>query len=315
MSRRSPPFLDAGHDPQDPSPWLALYLDCSTPLPDPVKEAWLVDSSSASRQYLLPVVRPLARALIVLIQLLKMVMPRRWSASRALHWVLAEGMKRLLTPEANWLVMRHFHLGAQILAFIARNAPVPVETTPLTPVSLDELKDDLFVKHDINLFNLVIRLNQALRDHGAVLTAVAEPDFSMIAEPTVRLEAMPRGRFNVIDLQTAIECYTPIFQLLLTDRDFWRAANSLQLDETIGLYAATLLGMPQHLILLNNKHPLVPMSTLRAGYRLVLHGLSSEMLHALLTRMKAAQQTAREACIETDEGRAAIDQELARTAV
>jgi hypothetical protein len=31
------------------------------------------------------------------------------------------------------------------------------------------------------------------------------------------------------------------------------------------------------------------MSTLRAGYRLVLHGLSTEMLHSLLMEMKAAQ--------------------------
>jgi hypothetical protein len=31
------------------------------------------------------------------------------------------------------------------------------------------------------------------------------------------------------------------------------------------------------------------MSTLRAGYRLVLHGLSTEMLHALLMDLKKAQ--------------------------
>ena len=44
---------------------------------------------------------------------------------------------------------------------------------------------------------------------------------------------------------------------------------------------------PGGIILVNNKHPLVPMSTLRAGYRLVLHGLSTEMLHSLLCEMKA----------------------------
>jgi hypothetical protein len=37
--------------------------------------------------------------------------------------------------------------------------------------------------------------------------------------------------------------------------------------------------------LLNNKHPLVPLSTLRAGHRLVLHGLSTEMLHCLLMKV------------------------------
>lgn len=291
--KQQPDFLARDHDPADPNPWLALYLDQSTPLPDPVKAAWLVDSSSVSRQFLLPFVRPLARAFIVLIQIIKLVLPKRWSASRTLHWILAEGMKRFVSPEANWLVLRHFHLGAQILAFIARNSPLPVDTTPLTPTTLDELKDDLFVKHDLNLFNFVIRLNQTLRDGGRTLGQVAEPDFSMITEPPVELAAMPDGALNFMDLQTAIECFTPIFQFFLTDNDFWRAANSLQLDETIGIYAATILGAPQHLILLNNKHPLVPMSTLRAGYRLVLHGLSTEMLHALLTRMKAAHEAGR----------------------
>jgi hypothetical protein len=61
------------------------------------------------------------------------------------------------------------------------------------------------------------------------------------------------------------------------------------LDETIGIYAATILAAPEHLVLVNNKHPLVPLSTLRAGHRLVIHGLSTEMLHSLLMRFKQAQ--------------------------
>ena len=45
---KEPEFLTRAHDPADPSPWLALYLDRSTPLPDKVKKAWLTDSSCAS---------------------------------------------------------------------------------------------------------------------------------------------------------------------------------------------------------------------------------------------------------------------------
>ncbi len=287
-----PPFLAEPHDPADPNPWRALYLDRSTPLPDAVKKAWLQDSSSRSRQYLLPFLRPLARLCIILIQVIKTVLPKRWSHSRLLHRILVWGLKRFVSPQANWLILRHFHLGAQILAFIGANSPVPVSTTPLTPPDLDALKDDLFVKHDVNLFNFVIRLNQALREAGQTLHAPAVPDFSMIEDPGLRREDMPQGRLNFLDLQSAIELFTPLYQLLLTDNDFWRAANSLQLDETIGIYAAQLLGAPQHLVLVNNKHPLVPMSTLRAGYRLVLHGLSTEMLHSLLCAHRDAQRGA-----------------------
>ncbi len=286
---RTPEFLARGHDERDPSPWLALYLDQSTPLPDEVKAAWLADSSSGSRQYLLPFLRPIARATIILIQVVKVFVPRNWSHSRLLHRILAWGLRHFVSPEANWLILRHFHLGSQVLAFIGRNSPAPVATSPLEPPDIEALKDDMFLKHDLNLFNFVIRLNQALRDRGLALGKAEAPDFSMIREPALRLEDMPHGRLNFLDLQSAIELFTPLYQLMLTDNDFWRAANSLQLDETIGIYAATILAAPEHLILVNNKHPLVPLSTLRAGHRLVIHGLSTEMLHSLLQRMKAAR--------------------------
>ena len=50
-----------------------------------------------------------------------------------------------------------------------------------------------------------------------------------------------------------------------------------------------------NLALVNNKHPMVAQSTLRAGYRLVLHGLASEMLHAYLVQKKRVQAQAEHA--------------------
>lgn len=287
-----PDFLLHEHNPADPSPWLALYLDKSSPLSDEIKQAWLADSASRSRQFLMPVVRPLARACIVLFQLVKAVLPQRWQAPVFLHRILAEGLKTWVSPQATWMILRHFHFGSDILAFIAANAGVKIPSRPLRPMTLDDLKDNLFVQHDLNLFNFVIYLNRALQDEGRTLAPVPALDLSMVNPCPVQLADMPHGRLNFIDLQTAIEIFTPMYQLLLTDNDFWRASNSLQLDETIGIYCAQITGMPEHLVLLNNKHPLVPESTLRAGYRLVLHGLSTEMLHGLLLQLKARQQAA-----------------------
>lgn len=290
--KETPDFLAHDHDPRDPNPWLALYLDRSTPLPEPIKRAWLSDSSSRARQFMLPFVRPIARTCIVLVQILKVFMPRKLAFSHTLHKLLAWGLRNFLRPEANWLILRHFHLGSQSLAFIAANARVKVETSPLTPMTIDDLKDELFLKHDLNLFNFVIRLNHALNDAGLSLERVERADFSMISEPDIRYEDMPRRWTNFIDLQSAIEMFTPVYQLFLTDSDFWRATNSLQLDETIGIYVATLLGARDHLILVNNRHPLIPMSTLRAGFRLTLHGLSTEMLHAFLVEQRDKQMVA-----------------------
>ena len=190
-------FKDQVWDERDPSPWLALYLDQSTPLPDEVKAAWLRDCSSGSRQYFLPAMRPLARLSMILIQALKIFLPRRWAHSIFLHRLLAFGMKRFLSPEANWLIMRHFHLGSQVLQFVAANSPTKVSTSPLFPQEIDDVKDELFLKHDLNLFNFVIRLNKALRadkvsfDDRRIFDA--ELDFSVSENPSLRFNFVPHG--------------------------------------------------------------------------------------------------------------------------
>jgi hypothetical protein len=286
--KKTPDFLANAHDPRDPNPWMAIYLDSSIPIAEDVKRAWLEDSSSRSRQFLLPLVRPIARTAIVLVQLLRIVLPSAFSSSRVLHRFLAWSLKNFVSPNANWLIMRHFNLGAEILAFIAANVPnvtiPPLNNMRLT--ELDQIKDDAFLKHDLNIFNFVIYLNRELREQKRQIEAAAVLDFSTISEGPLPLQAMPNRWTNVIDLQTAIELYTPVYQLFLSDNDFWRATNSLQLDETIAIYGSRILNDPTPMLLVNNRHPLVPLSTLRAGFRLVLHGLSTEMMHAFLVQRK-----------------------------
>lgn len=289
--KKQPKFLEGAHDPRDPNPWMAIWLDRSIPIDDTVKRAWLEDSSSASRQFLLPVVRPLARVAIVLIQLIKIFLPKTLTSSRVLHWLLSESLKTFVTPNANWLILRHFHLGSEILAFLGRNIQ-GVQIPPLEDMrmrNLEDLKRDAFLRHDLNVFNFLIYLNQQLRDQGRDIVPVAQLDFSDVTDGDFPIEPMPDRWCNKVDLQTAIELYTPVYQLFLTDNDFWRATHSLQLDETIAIYAARVLDDPLPALLVNNRHPMIPLSTLRSGARLVLHGLSVEMLHAYLVLKKREQ--------------------------
>jgi hypothetical protein len=283
-------FSSLEYDRADPDPWLALYLDQSIPIDDAAKRAILTTQQSRSRQFLLPIVRPFARLAIVIIQLFKTVIPDRFTSSRLLHRILVWTLNTWVSPEANTLILRHFHLGSQILAFIAANvcgADVPL--SPLEPVTLDELRDDVFLRHDVNLYNFIIELNKQLRQRGLRIEHQPIPDLSAIAEPPP-FEMFPRRWTNFIDLQTALEIFTPLYQLLLKDGEFWRASMSLQLDECVAVYATSILGDRSLLALVNNRHPLVPMSTLRAGFRLMLHGLATESLHAILLQQKNAQR-------------------------
>ena len=283
------PYVE--HDPDDPNPWHAVLVDHSIPIAPAVKTAWLKDTSSGSRQFFLPLLRPFARILIVIIQALKIFTPKRWQAPMLLHRFLVFGLQRFVSPEANWLILRHFHIGSEIQQFIVKNLPgieIP-ELHFMRFQNIDALRDNAFVKHDLNLFNFVIWLNQALNTKGQAIEPPDKLDFSMITDGELPIDEMPRGRLNKIDLLTAIEAYTPVYQLLLTDSDFWRATHSLQLDETIAIYASKILEDPLPLLLVNNKHPMVALSTLKAGFRLVLHGLASEMLHAYLVLKKREQ--------------------------
>ena len=274
------------HDTRDPDPWLALHLDPSLPFDEQAKAALILDGRSRARRFILPLVRPLARALVMLFALVRLLIPRAMASPWLLHRLIYWGLRTFVSPAANFLILRHFQLGSQIVAFVADNAGVKVETAPLRPLRLADVKDDLFLRHDLNLYNFVIRLNTALRDAGKALAPSGPVSYESISDAPIPFEAFPDRFTNFLDLGSAIELYTPLYELLLTHRDFTRANHSLQLDETMAIYAAQILGDATHLALVNNRHPLVPLSPLRAGHRLVLHGLGTEVLHAVLVRHK-----------------------------
>jgi hypothetical protein len=277
-------------DPKDPDPWLALYLDQSLPIDPTAKQALLVGNRSVSRRWIFPVARPLILAFFIVVKILRAISPRRPNMNVALHRLIYWGLKTFCSPEANTLILRHFTIATELLAFIKANAgPVKIDSWPLRPHSLEELKDNVFLQHDLNIYNFIIQLNASLREQGRDLMPVAKPDFSMISDEPLVLAPLPHGRFNIIDVQTAVEAYTPMYALFLPREDFVRAANSLQLDEIIAIYIAKILGTDYHLAFMKNGHPLVPLSTLEAGYRLMMHGLDVEGLHGWLRVIKRRQ--------------------------
>jgi hypothetical protein len=282
------------HDFNDPDPWVALGLDRSTFFDARAKEALLRGNGSRSRQFLLPVVRPLARLSIVLVQLIRIVIPNRLASSRMLHGLIVWGMKHFVSPDANYLIIRHFNIGSQILKFLADNVDgIDIRSHPLHPRTIEDLRDNVFIQHDLNIYNFIIQVNAQLGAYGRKIEPVApgKVDYSAIQDFDERIAAMPDTWHNFLDLQTAIEIYTPLFALFLSDRDFWRSSNSLQLDETIAVYVARIFDREAIIGLVNNKHPMVPLSTMEAGFRLMLHGLDAENLYGFVKFMRDQQKS------------------------
>lgn len=289
MRRLGQQFDAASHDPADPDPWLALWLDPSLPIEPQAKRALLSGNASYSRAFLLPALRPLLFIMMVLVHLVRRVFVHWPNFNGGLHRLIHWGLRTFATPETNLLIMRHFHIGTELLAFIRTNAGVDIATHPLRPKALRDLEDNVFLQHDLNVFNFVIELNAALQAEGRQLEPVAKPDFSMISDEPFEFEPFPNRPWNFADVQTAVEVYTPMYGLMLPRHDFVRAVNSLQLDEVIAIYLARLLGTDYHLNFIKNGHPLVPLSTFGAGFRLMMHGLDCEALHGWLRELKARQ--------------------------
>ncbi len=283
-------FDPSRFDPENPDPWLALYLDQSLPIDEGAKLALLNGNRSLSRRWLFPIARPAILAFFIVVKILRVISPRWPNWNGPLHELIYWGLRTFASPEANILILRHFTLATELLGFIKANAgPVHIDSWPLRPTRLEDLRDNVFLQHDLNIYNFIIQLNQSLRADARDLAPVAQPDFSTISDGPIALAPLPHGPLNVIDVQTAVEAYTPLYALFLPREDFVRAANSLQLDEVIAIYIAKILGTDYHLAFMKNGHPLVPLSTLEAGYRLMMHGLDVEGLHGWLRTLKRRQ--------------------------
>jgi len=275
------------HDHRDPNPWLALYLDNSIPLNDLTKKALMADNGSKSVKYALPLIMFFSKIHMFLIHVFKFFFPNLINAPKTLHKILAWGLKNFVSPDANLLIFRHFHVGTEIVEFISANiSGIDVTTNPLRPLNFEDVKDNLFLNHDLNLYNFVINLNKELIENNVIIKKKKSLNLKMITVDAFNHIDFPNRWTNVLDLRSAIEFFTPLYQLLLTSNDFIRSANSLQLDETIAIYTAQILGTPSHLGLVNNKHPMVPATTYNAAYNLLLHGLSAETLHRVLVNLK-----------------------------
>ncbi|MBC7769470.1 MAG: hypothetical protein H7124_11850 [Phycisphaerales bacterium] len=283
--------LHASHyDPKDPDPWLALALDQSLPIAPEAKAALLRGSASWSRRWMFNIIRPFVFVFFLLVKLLRGISPHHPNLNGLLHKTIHWGLRTFGSPDANLLIQRHFHVGTELLGFIKANAgPVEVETVPLRPRTLKDLEDNVFLQHDLNVFNFIIQLNRSLRAQGRDLAPVERPDFSMITDGPFDVEPTKKGLLNFCDVQTAVEVYTPLYALMLPRADFIRASNSLQLDEPVAIYIGKILGTDYHLSFIKNGHPLVPLSTMQAGFRLMMHGLDCEALHGWLRLLKRRQ--------------------------
>jgi hypothetical protein len=286
---RKIPYTPKPYNRRDPNVWDVLFCDRSIPV-DLVAKAYMMrDLQNWTRNYLLIPIKVIANVLLALIMTVKRLLPFQFSAYTLMHKSATFFLNNLVSPEACYLIVRHFCIGSNIVNFLIDNGPDPqIEKSQLYPRTVSDLAGNAFLEHDLILYNFVWDYNQAMLTNPNWLQKVKARgiNYGSIQPVEVEIDFDKRRWLRILDLESAIELFKVFYSLCLTSDEFARAVLSLQLDENFGIYISEIIGNSDwnHVIL--NRHPLAPNSPFNAARDLFLHGIISEYLYRYLELQK-----------------------------
>jgi hypothetical protein len=226
-------------DADDPSLWELMAADPGVQLDPAAVDLLIRDQRSASRALLYPWVRVATRAVVMIIVAARRACPVPVTAHAAMDRMCLWFCRRLVSPDAVTLLVRHFIVETNLLAFIARNAGVPGVPEPsLRPAGVAGLGDRAVIEHDLNVYRVLLAIGRA-GSPGA--TDRAGLDFSMLAVPDIDPDPGAR-RVLRLDIQTALSLMTIPFAACLTSAQYRRAVHSMRLDYSLLTVLASITG-------------------------------------------------------------------------
>ncbi len=277
----SDPRLSEMMETGGPGIWDALAGDPTFEFDRHALELLRRDQSRWSHRWVRPPARVLSRVAVALIVLVKRLLPFEFSSHQLLDRLGIWFMSRFVSEEGGELLLRHFVIETNVLAFIARNSGI--EEPTLRPVRLDQLDDNAVVVHDLNLYEVLAGLGN--RPLPSPEQRLGPLDYSMI-EIAVIVPSSKR-RLVRLDLETGMCFMNIMFSLLTTSDEYRRAVHSLQLDESVLAIIAELTGddvfrywKPSGFIPIVRTNRDVPRD-------LFAHAVIHEYIHARLTQHAA----------------------------
>jgi hypothetical protein len=210
-----------------PGIWDALHGDPTFQFDRQALRLLQIDQTRWSHRFIRPPARIMSRVVVALIVLVKRILPFEFSSHRLLDRLGIWFLSRCVSVEGGELLLRHFVLETNVLAFIARNSGV--SEPELRPERLEELDDNAVIVHDLNLYEVLAGLgNRPLSRPEQRITPL---DFSMLEVGPI--DVSTTRRWLRLDLETGL-CFMNIaFALLTTSDEYRRAVHSLQLDESL----------------------------------------------------------------------------------
>jgi len=221
----------------------ALRADPALPLSQRTAALLHRDLQRWTRRYLRPLARLVSLTTVWAIVTLKRLLPFQFASHSLLDWLSVWFLRHCVSREAGELLLRHFIVETALIRFVARNCGLPGIAEPeLLPTSFGGLLGHAVIRHDINMYRLVIDVGTGLRGVGRARCArQAVPDYSMLAVPAITPDD-DRHRLVNLDLGTALYFMNIPFALLTSEDIYEQAVNSFALDESLLAHLADITG-------------------------------------------------------------------------
>jgi hypothetical protein len=279
------------YDRSNPSLLHVLAIDDSLPIDKEAARCWLINLEHPFRLTLMHFCRFGATITLCTAYMLKRLIPIQFSAHRPLQATICWFMHWFVSPEANYIILRHFWTESNIINFVIANSRNrQTEPVKLYPAAIDDLLEQTFIDHDIVLFNALYDLGPT--EHENWPLPKDKLDFSLMRDIDLKFDLTDRKPTQFLDFETAHELFKALFCFLLTANEYERSINSLQFDQSLAIRVARITGNPEVAAMAANTYPMFIVGPLHLSQRFVLHGLFTEHLHEHLERLRTESKQA-----------------------
>ena len=189
--------------------WTQMLVDPTVPVDRDTLRMVVDDQRRWTRRWLYPMARVFSRLAVTAIRVFKAVAPFR--AHRLMDRLCVWFLRRFVSPAAGALLVRHFLVETNLLNFLIRNTAIAgLPEVTLRPVNLTQLGDRAVIKHDLNVYEVLIALGVSRWQKRESL------DYSMLEVEEIDV----RGRrWLNLDIQTALCLMNIPFAFCLTRQE------------------------------------------------------------------------------------------------
>ena len=273
------------------SPYIkAILKDRSLPIADVAVQMWVKDLKGPLRLVVMPVLRVFLSGLLILIWTIKRACPIQFSSHRNLQKLICWFCENFVTPEANYLILRHFWAESNIINFLIDNGDLQssdsadeIDPVDLYPNTIAQMMQASFVDHDQELFRYFNEAGSTPVKKPLKKSDLNWDNWKEIDFDEAVLKGKPTQR---IDFETAHVLFMCIFCLFLTADEYRAAINGFNLDQSLAIRIGAIIGDSSVETYAYNKHPLYLLGPIDLTRRFILHGFFTEYMHERLLQEK-----------------------------